>query len=487
MSEFKHKIKEWEINNKKFKSPTIFPRIRTIEEYSIFNDLNKKFGLKHMGGYVVNSYRLPSVFPGIPPNKKQKLLIKQRTDKKVLIIDPCIDKLFSSSNKELKDFYKLKELFPKSKHIFTKIKIILDYYKQTENLEKLKKNKSKREQQAIDRNIHGIKSDINANKVNENDINMAFYEEVFRLQDHFLSDNITIPSLPISYQMNKNDMDNCFRVTSNAVNLANTLYPDTKKMLILNLRKNALLRGANIPTEKEKKFDISDKYDLFPKDFLSMVEDALPEREKIWGSVLRMNEFTKLNVDSIGIKIFDYHFDPISEIVLVYFTSYLRELIDEKYLHFFDMDETFYALFSRGADSYSGPVSTIPFMMRSISGVPKEGNWYHPVDKLFYPRNRDAINLYDMQKEEKYKIPCPCKICEAYVTFKKIEEDAEEKTKISGKELKTEFNKLWNEYRRRHWFCYKDLEMEELQRDDTRLIKEEIARSKRQDLHSFFQ
>lgn len=486
MSEFKHKIKEWKINNKKFKSPTIFPRTKTYAEYSIFNDLNNKFGLNHIGGYVVNSYRLPSVFPGIPPNKKQKLLIKQRTDKKVLIIDPCIDKLFTSSNKELKDFYKLKELFPKSKHIFSKIKIILDYYKERENLKKLKENKTKREQRAIDRNIHGIKSDINANKVNENDINMAFYEEVFRLQDHFLSDNITIPSLPISYQMNKNDMDNCFRVTSNAVNLANTLYPDTKKMLILNLRKNALLRGAKISTEEEEKFDLSDKYDLFPKDFLTMVKDALPEREKIWGSVLRMNEFTKLNVDSIGVKIFDYQIEQVSEIVLAYFTSYLRELIDEKLLHFFDMDETFYVLFSRGADSYSCPVSKKPFFARS-SGVFTEGNWYHPVDKLYYPRNRSAINLYDMQKEEEYKIPCPCKICEAYVTFKKIEEDAEERAEISEKKYTTEFKDLWNEYRRRHWYCYKDLEMEELQRDDTRLIKEEIARSKRQDLHSFFQ
>ena len=64
----------------------------------------------------------------------------------------------------MKDFYKLKELFPKSKHIFSKIKIILDYYKQRENLKKLKVNKTKREQRAIDRNIHGIKSDITANK-----------------------------------------------------------------------------------------------------------------------------------------------------------------------------------------------------------------------------------------------------------------------------------------------------------------------------------
>ena len=91
------------------------------------------------------------------------------------------------------------------------------------------------------------------------------------------------------------------------------------------------------------------------------------------------------------------------------------------------------------------------------------------------------------QKEEEYKIPCPCRICEAYITFKKIEEDAMEKAQISGKKYTTEFKDLWNEYRRRHWFCYKDLEMEELQRDDPRLIKEEIARSKRQDLHSFFE
>ena len=483
-------VKDWKINGKKFKTPTIFPRIDTLEEYTIFNDLIKKFGLNHTAGFITNMNRLSFVFPDIPLDSKQKQLMrKERKDNKILIIDPSLDKLLSTYEGDLQNFLKLKKYFSKSKKLFSKIDKIVEFHKLKNNLNAQKENRSEKEKKTIIQTLAVLKNDIKENKITARDIDMGFYEELYRLQDRYFGDVLSIPSIPIAFQMNKQDMDFCLKTTTDAVNLANTLYPESKKMLILYLKQNALLRGVKIQAGEEEKSGItSEQYPLIPKEFFDMVKEQLSEREKIWGSKLRMNDFSKMNVDCIGIEITDYHIQPINEIVLVYFTSYLRELIGEKFLHFFDMDETSYALYGNGANSYSCKVSSTPFFARG-SGRRLLGKWYHPVHKLYYYLRDSSINLKDMQKEDGYKIPCPCDVCGAYGIFTKIEEDAKEKASNLNKKEKEKqvFRELWNKYRRKHWFCYKDMESEELQRDDPRLIKEVIARSKRQDLHSFFE
>jgi hypothetical protein len=484
MSEYR--VKDWEINGKKFKTPTIFPRIDTLEEYTIFNDLINKFGLNHTAGFITNLNKLSSVFPNIPLDAKQKLLTKNRKDNKILIIDPSLDKLLSTYGNELQNFLKFKGYFPKSKKLFSKIDKIVEYHKLKINLDEQKEDKSEKEKKTIIQTLAVLKHDIKERKITSRDIDMGFYEELFRLQDRYYSDVLAIPSIPMEFQMNKQDMDFCLKTTTDAVNLANSLYPDNKKMLILYLKQNALLRGMKIQTKEEEKIGISsEKYPFIPKEFFDMIKEKLPEREKIWGSTLHMNDFSKMKIDYIGIKITDYQIQPINEIVLVHFTSFLRELIGDKFLHIFDMDETSYALYSKGADSYSCTVSKLPFFARG-HGPPSIGKWYHPIHKLFFDLEGSSINLKDMQKEEDYKIPCSCDVCETYGTFTKIEEDAKEKASNLSKEEKQVFRELWNKYRKKHWFYCKDMESEELQRDDLRLIKEVIARSKRQDLHSFF-
>lgn len=498
MSEFKFRIRSWETNEKKFKTPTIFPRIDKEGEYSIFTDMINKFDLNHIAGYVVNMNKLPSVFPDMPTDRKQKLITQfERKDNNILIIDPIMEKLLSASTKELTDYHKLINSFPKSKKVFAKLNKINWYIKKQHELKnELKKKNNESKKQNIKLKMALVKNKIDENKISEKDIDMGFYEELFKLQDRYLADILTIPSIPISYNT---DINFCLKTTTNAVNLANSLYPDKKKMLILYLKKNALFGGVKIkPEESEKKDDAGNnsknsKFSSIPKKYLKILEEKLPKREEIWGSKLRLNDFSKLEVDYFGIKIIDFQIEPINEIVLAYFTSFLRDLIDEKYLHFFDMDETFYALYSKGGDSYSCNVSSRPFFGRSTMIRP-DGKWYHPVQKLYVYYDDHPINLKDMQKDDNNKIPCPCDLCGVYESFTKIEELAKEialKNKKEGvkfeKLFKWEFARLWNTYRRKHWFCYKDSEIEELQRDDSRLIKEVIARSKRQDLHIFFE
>lgn len=498
MSGFDFRHKDWEVNGKNFKTPSIFPRMDTNDEYKIFIDLINKFSLNHIAGYTVNMNRLPFVFPEMPTDRKQKLLTEfQRNENRVFIIDPILDKLLSASTKELMDYHKLKGLFPKSKGVFAKLDKINWYMKKQQKLKNelknLKNNKSKQEN--IKLKIELVKNKIKENTISEKDIDMGFYEELFKLQDRYLGDVLTIPAIPISYNT---DINFCLKTTTNAVNLANSLYPEKEKMLILYLKKNALFCGVKIQPEeleKDKKTKKIDKFSSIPKEYLDIIlKEKLPKREEIWGSRLHLNDFSNLNVDYFGIKVIDFQLEPINEVVLVYFTSYLRELIDEKYMHFFEMDETFYALYSRGADSYTCTVSKRPFF--GISPVKRQdGKWYHPIDKEFYFYTNHALNLKDMQKDDENKIPCPCDLCGAYGSFTKIEELAKEsalkndnKGKSTFEELfRREFTKLWNTFRKKHWFCYKDLEMEELQRDDPRLAKEVIARSKRQDLHIFFE
>ncbi|MFX0185032.1 MAG: hypothetical protein ACFE95_18265 [Candidatus Hodarchaeota archaeon] len=498
MSGFEFRHKTWEVNGKKFTTPSIFSRIDTNEEYTIFTDLINKFGIDHIAGYTVNMNRLPYVFPDMPTDRKQRLLTEfQRKDNRILIIDPILDKLLSASTQELMHYHKLKDLFPKSKGVFNKLDKINWYMKKRHKLKnelkKQKKNKIKKEN--IKLKIELINNKIKENKISEKDINMGFYEELFKLQDRYSADILTIPSIPISYNT---DINFCLKTTIGAINLANSLYPEKKKMLILYLKKNALFCGVKIQPEeleKDEKSKNSDRFSSIPKKYIDIIlKEKLPKREEIWGSKLRLNDFSNLDVDYFGIKVIDFQLEPINEIVLVYFTSSLRDLIDEKYMHFFDMDETFYALFSRGGDSYSCPISSRPFYGHSTVIRP-DGKWYHPVDKEFYYYDDHALNLKDMQKEDENKIPCPCGLCDVYGTFTKIEELAKESTLKNDKKdedeieklYKWEFAKLWNTFRRKHWLCYKDLELEELQRDDPRLAKEVIARSKRQDLHIFFE
>jgi hypothetical protein len=128
----------------------------------------------------------------------------------------------------------------------------------------------------------------------------------------------------------------------------------------------------------------------------------------------------------------------------------------------FNVREFGYVTLCYGASVISTPIAKSPYTTRGKSGEPpkREGSYYHSIDMVDYPHAR----LPDKIRENNYRLPCHCEICDQFESFLKVDK------------------KQWNYFRKVHFLLLKNMEMQELRKTEAPLnvaLKDKFGRSLR--------